>query len=304
MGPLRSDHLLFLARRLQPYEAGRDQLVQGGGGEVTGRRAGGPPLALGGRNFDLGQEGEAGLGPKFEPAPPTGSGCPASRPSRRRAALAVAARDSGTWLRPLREGQDERHGDILAKSQVVDGHLARHPVLVALPGKPLGYIAGQGSEPKPAAKVDVDADHRGDGLTKTYRVFQKKEGLLGRCAGLYRREYKEVRAVDGVSFTIEPGEMVAFLGPNGAGKTTTLKMLSGLIYPTSGTARVLGFVPWERADAFRRQFALVMGQKNQLWWDLPAADSFQLHREIYSLPAAEFQPDPGRADRAVRRRAS
>jgi ABC-2 type transport system ATP-binding protein len=127
------------------------------------------------------------------------------------------------------------------------------------------------------------------GLTKTYRVFQKREGLLGALRGLVRREYKAVRAVDGVSFTIEPGEMVAFLGPNGAGKTTTLKMLSGLIYPTQGTAEVLGFVPWERADAFRRRFSLVMGQKNQLWWDLPAADSFQLHREIYSLPAAQFE---------------
>jgi ABC-2 type transport system ATP-binding protein len=126
------------------------------------------------------------------------------------------------------------------------------------------------------------------GLTKTYRVFQKQEGVWGALRGLYRREYKEVRAVDGVDFTIEPGEMVAFLGPNGAGKTTTLKMLSGLLYPTSGTARVLGFVPWERADAFRRRFALVMGQKNQLWWDLPAGDSFQLHREIYSLPIADF----------------
>jgi ABC-2 type transport system ATP-binding protein len=125
-------------------------------------------------------------------------------------------------------------------------------------------------------------------LTKVYRVTQKKEGVFGALRGLYSREYKEVRAVDGVSFTIEPGEMVAFLGPNGAGKTTTLKMLSGLIYPTSGSARVLGFTPWERADAFRRRFALVMGQKNQLWWDLPAADSFQLHREIYSLPAQSF----------------
>ena len=132
-----------------------------------------------------------------------------------------------------------------------------------------------------------------DGLTKTYRVFQKKDGLLGAFRGLYRREYKEVRAVDGVSFSIEPGEMVAFLGPNGAGKTTTLKMLSGLIYPTSGTAQVLGFTPSQRADAFRRKFALVMGQKNQLWWDLPAADSFQLHREIYSLPAAEFKTTLG-----------
>jgi ABC-2 type transport system ATP-binding protein len=128
-----------------------------------------------------------------------------------------------------------------------------------------------------------------DDLSKTYRVFQKKEGLLGAVRGLFRREYKEVRAVDGVSFSIEPGEIVGFLGPNGAGKTTTLKMLSGLIFPTRGTARVLGFVPWERADAFRRQFALVMGQKNQLWWDLPAADSFQLHREIYTLPADQFK---------------
>jgi ABC-2 type transport system ATP-binding protein len=127
------------------------------------------------------------------------------------------------------------------------------------------------------------------GLSKTYRVSLQKEGLLGSLRGLVRRKYKEVRAVDGVSFSIEPGEMVAFLGPNGAGKTTTLKMLSGIIYPTAGTARVLGYVPWERADPFRRQFALVMGQKNQLWWDLPAADSFQLHREIYSLSAADFQ---------------
>src|SRR5580704_1060216 len=126
------------------------------------------------------------------------------------------------------------------------------------------------------------------GLSKTYRVFQKKEGLLGAVRGLFRREYKEVRAVDGVDFSIEPGEMVAFLGPNGAGKTTTLKMLSGLIFPSHGTARVLGFVPWDRADAFRRQFSLVMGQKNQLWWDLPAADSFALHREIYSLTPEQF----------------
>src|SRR5271169_5314944 len=96
-------------------------------------------------------------------------------------------------------------------------------------------------------------------LTKIYRVYQKKEGMLGTFRGLFRREYKEVRAVDGVSFTIEPGEMVAFLGPNGAGKTTTLKMLSGLIYPAGGSARVLGFVPWDRADAFRRRFSLVMG---------------------------------------------
>jgi ABC-2 type transport system ATP-binding protein len=126
------------------------------------------------------------------------------------------------------------------------------------------------------------------GLTKTYKVFQKNPGLRGAIVSLFRRRYKSVQAVRDVSFTIEPGEMVAFLGPNGAGKTTTLKMLSGLIYPTSGSATVLGFTPWDRPDAFRRSFSLIMGQKNQLWWDLPAGDSFQLHREIYSLPAENF----------------
>jgi len=130
-------------------------------------------------------------------------------------------------------------------------------------------------------------------LTKIYRVVQKKPGLRGAIKNLFRREYKTVRAVDGVSFAIEPGEMVAFLGPNGAGKTTTLKILSGLIYPNSGSATALGFTPWDRDDAFRRQFSLVMGQKNQLWWDLPAGDSFQLHREIYSLPKDEFDKTLG-----------
>src|SRR5262249_1480573 len=130
-------------------------------------------------------------------------------------------------------------------------------------------------------------------LTKIYRVSQKKEGVFGALRGLYRRQYKEVRAVDGVRFTINPAEIVAFRGPKGAGKTTPLKMLSGLIYPASGSARVLGFTPWDRADAFRRRFALVMGQKNQLWWDLPAVDSFHLHREIYSLAADDFNQTVG-----------
>src|SRR5438094_10518890 len=116
-------------------------------------------------------------------------------------------------------------------------------------------------------------------LTKTYRFHRKEPGLFGSLKSLVRRRSLETRAVDNVSFTIEPGEIVGFLGPNGAGKTTTLKMLSGLIFPTAGTATVLGHVPSQREDAFRRRFSLVMGQKNQLWWDLPAADSFQLHRE-------------------------
>src|SRR5258708_39056218 len=125
-------------------------------------------------------------------------------------------------------------------------------------------------------------------LQKTYRVYRKREGVLASIQGLFRREYHAVHAVRGVSFQIEQGEMVAFLGPNGAGKTTTLKLLSGLIYPTAGAATVLGFVPWKREIAYRRRFALVMGQKNQLWWDLPAQESFSLHKEIYRIDPADF----------------
>lgn len=125
-------------------------------------------------------------------------------------------------------------------------------------------------------------------LSKFYRVYRKREGLLASVAGLFHRTYDEVRAVDGISFQIEAGEMVAFLGPNGAGKTTTLKLLSGLIFPSGGDAWVLGHVPWKRENAYRRRFSLVMGQKNQLWWDLPAQESFRLHKEIYRIEAGQF----------------
>ena len=126
-------------------------------------------------------------------------------------------------------------------------------------------------------------------LAKHYQVYRKGAGWLASLAGLVHREYNVVRAVVDVSFQIEKGEMVAFLGPNGAGKTTTLKLLSGLIYPTSGTATVLGYIPWQRTNAYRKRFSLVMGQKNQLWWDLPAQESFILHREIYSIEPKAFQ---------------
>jgi len=126
-------------------------------------------------------------------------------------------------------------------------------------------------------------------LRKIYKVHQKPQGVAASLVALFRRRYKHVRAVDGISFDIEPGEMVGFLGPNGAGKTTTLKMLSGLIYPTEGEAHVLDFVPWRRENAYRRQFALLMGQKNQLWWDLPAVESFRLHKEIYGIDDASFE---------------
>ena len=125
-------------------------------------------------------------------------------------------------------------------------------------------------------------------LAKTYRVYQKKEGLLQAIRGLGKREYKQVHAVRGINMQVQQGEFVAFLGPNGAGKTTTLKLLSGVITPTDGTATVLGHVPWQRDDAYRRRFALVMGQKNQLWWDLPAQESFRLHQKIYRVPEEQF----------------
>lgn len=107
--------------------------------------------------------------------------------------------------------------------------------------------------------------------------------------GLFKRDYEEVRAADGVSFSIEEGECVGFLGPNGAGKTTVLKMLSGLLHPTSGDARVLGHVPWKREDALKRQFSLLMGQKNALWWDLPARESLELNRAIYGIEEKRFR---------------
>lgn len=137
------------------------------------------------------------------------------------------------------------------------------------------------------------------GLTKVYRTFKKEPGLLGAVRGLVRRRYEETRAADSVSFTIEEGEFVGFLGPNGAGKTTTLKMLSGLLFPTAGRARVLGFVPWERRDGMKRQFALLMGQKNALWWDLPARESLELNRAIYGIEHTQFQRVVGELSRLL-----
>jgi len=128
-----------------------------------------------------------------------------------------------------------------------------------------------------------------EGLSKSYRVYQKREGLRASLTGLFRRQYRTVEAVRGIDLRVEPGEFVAFLGPNGAGKTTTLKLLSGVINPTGGAARVLGHVPWKRENAYRRRFALVMGQKNQLWWDLPAAESFRLHQQIYRIAPERFE---------------
>src|SRR3954451_3710303 len=125
-------------------------------------------------------------------------------------------------------------------------------------------------------------------LTKTYRTYRKERGLWGSIKGLVKRQYAETRAADQVTFQIEEGEFVGFLGPNGAGKTTVLKMLSGLLNPTSGEAKVLGFVPWERRNEMKRQFSLLMGQKNALWWDLPAQESLELNRAIYGIDRSRF----------------
>jgi ABC-2 type transport system ATP-binding protein len=133
---------------------------------------------------------------------------------------------------------------------------------------------------KPAAFVRA--------LTKTYRIHERPPGLGAALRSVFRRTYKTVRAVTDLSFEVEPGERVGFLGPNGAGKTTTLKMLAGLLHPTSGDVRVMDFVPRAREVAFLKSITLVMGQKQQLLWDLPPAETFALNRAIYEVPSAEF----------------
>ena len=128
-----------------------------------------------------------------------------------------------------------------------------------------------------------------DGLVKNFEITEKEPGLTGAIKSLVSPKKKEVHALRGVSFTIQPGELVGFIGPNGAGKTTTLKTLSGLLYPTSGFVEVLEFDPWERKPEFLKQISLVMGQKNQLWWDLPAMETFELNRAIYEIPTRSYQ---------------
>jgi ABC-2 type transport system ATP-binding protein len=128
-----------------------------------------------------------------------------------------------------------------------------------------------------------------DHLSKYYDVHQKEPGFIGSVRSLFKRKYAQVKAVDDVSFEIAPGEMIGFLGPNGAGKTTTLKVLSGLLYPTRGRVEVLGFTPHDRRAAYLKQFTLVMGQKNQLMWDLPALETFLVNKAIYDIPNADYQ---------------
>ncbi|MBV9079898.1 MAG: ATP-binding cassette domain-containing protein, partial [Elusimicrobia bacterium] len=127
------------------------------------------------------------------------------------------------------------------------------------------------------------------GLTKTYLVSQRGEGFWGSVRGFFSREKRRVAAVKPVSFSIEPGELVAFLGPNGAGKTTTLKMLSGLLYPTGGELTVLGHRPFDKEPEFLRRFSFVMGQRHQLWWELPALDTFRLNAAVFDLDESRYR---------------
>lgn len=128
-----------------------------------------------------------------------------------------------------------------------------------------------------------------DHLVKNFEVIEKKPGLKGAIDSILSPKKKTIRALKNISFTIQTGELVGFIGPNGAGKTTTLKTLSGLLYPTAGFTSVLGFDPWERKPEFLKRISLVMGQKNQLWWDLPAAETLELNREIYEIPKKEYE---------------
>lgn len=137
-------------------------------------------------------------------------------------------------------------------------------------------------EPGPSPAIHASA------LTKTFRVPERESGLLAAAGSLFHRRFRDVHAVDGVSFEIAPGEIVGFLGPNGAGKTTAIKMMAGLVHPTSGSVEVLGFRPAAREKAYLRRMALVMGNRHQLAWDLPALDSFELFKALYSIPPERF----------------
>ena len=170
-------------------------------------------------------------------------------------------------------------------------HVGERPVLLSRQTLQQENSHGLAPSPGPTYSLRVSSEpaiHVRD-LRKTYMVNERPPGALSALKSLFKRRTSEVRAVDGISLELVPGEIVGFLGPNGAGKTTTLKMLSGLLHPTSGEVRVLGHVPAKREKQFLRQITLVMGQRNQLVWDIPAADSFELNRAIFRIPRADYR---------------
>lgn len=138
-----------------------------------------------------------------------------------------------------------------------------------------------------------------EGLTKNFAVTLRKPGITGTISSIFSPQKKIVEALRGISFSLSEGELVGFIGPNGAGKTTTLKILSGILYPTDGFTQVLGYSPWERKSGFLRQIALVMGQKNQLWWDLPAQETFALNKAIYEVSDANYRKTVGELTRLL-----
>ena len=128
-----------------------------------------------------------------------------------------------------------------------------------------------------------------ENLRKTFRIAERRKGLWGAAAGLFHREYRDVHALEGVTFSIEPGELVGYIGPNGAGKSTTVKILSGILVPTSGRCEIAGLVPWKQRIDHVRRIGVVFGQRTQLWWDLPVIESFELLRDIYRVDPAAYQ---------------
>src|SRR4051794_35288688 len=190
------------------------------------------------------------------------------------AAMATAAANASTRERPSR-----------CESFVILSPCCRRPVRghdIALFGRP-----EEPSQPLGSRAVAEPVVHVG-ALTKVFKVPEREAGLRAATKALVRRRTRDVQAVDAISFDIPAGEIVGFLGPNGAGKTTTLKMLSGLLYPTGGEARVLGHVPSRRERDYLRRMTMVMGNRNQLQWDIPALDSFELNRAIYRLQREDY----------------
>src|SRR5262249_27110102 len=137
--------------------------------------------------------------------------------------------------------------------------------------------------------VSMPGHVEADALTKDFRTFRRKEGVRGAIQNLFRRQYETVRAVDKVSFQIEPGEMVGYIGPNGAGKSTTVKMLTGILEPTAGRAVVNGFVPYRDRIQYTRTIGVVFGQRTQLWWDIAVVESFRLLQRIYEVPESDYK---------------